>query len=88
MVLTSSAPSPLIVPAKTSSSGPLSTGTDSPVIGDWSTAEWPDATRPSTGMRSPGRTSTTCPTGTGCPICTVAGSRKSSWASFAILSVE
>ena len=31
----SSEPSPLIVPAKTSSPGFLSTGTDSPVIGAW-----------------------------------------------------
>ena len=52
----------------------LSTGTDSPVMADWSTAAAPAVTMPSTGMRSPLRTSTVSPmatastaTTTGCP---------------------
>ena len=32
----------------------MSTGSDSPVIGAWSTLEAPTSTRPSTGTRSPG----------------------------------
>ena len=39
---TSSAPWPLIVPAKTSSPGALSTGSDSPVSGASLTSLWPD----------------------------------------------
>ena len=69
VVAIKSAPSPLTVPANTSSPGALSTGTDSPVIGAWFTAELPARTTPSTGIRSAGRTTTvspaaTCSTGT------------------------
>ena len=53
-----------MVPAKTSPPGALSTGADSPVMGAWFTADRPLVTRPSTGMRSAGRTSTVAPTGT------------------------
>lgn len=57
-------PSRVMVPAKTGSPGSFSTGSDSPVSGDSSTAEPPSTTLPSTGMRSPGRTTTTSPTTT------------------------
>ena len=53
-----------MLPAKTSSPTAFSTGTDSPVIGAWFTLEAPPSTRPSTGIFSPGRTSTTSPTRT------------------------
>ena len=48
---TSSAPSPLIVPAKTVSPGAFVTGTLSPVIGAWLTSLVPVVTRPSSGIR-------------------------------------
>ena len=48
----------------TSSLGPLSTGMDSPVNMDSSTAEVPSTTMPSTGSFSPGRTTTRSPTST------------------------
>ena len=53
---TRSVPSPLTVPAMTSSSSPLPTGSDSPVIIDSLRLLFPSRIRPSTGMRSPGRT--------------------------------
>ena len=62
----SSAPSPLIVPAKTVSPGPLPTGRLSPVMGAWLTPLVPRATRPSSGIRSPGLTTTIDPTATSC----------------------
>ncbi len=58
----SSEPSPLIVPAKTSSPGFLSTGTDSPVIGAWLTADSPVSTTPSRGILMPDRVATVSPT--------------------------
>ncbi len=58
---TTSAPSPLIVPANTLSSGCFSTGIDSPVTGAWLTAELPDTTCPSAGSRCPGLTITRSP---------------------------
>ena len=64
VVSTSSAPTPLMVPANTSSPGCFSTGRLSPVIGAWFSVERPASTRPSSGMRSPGRTATRDPTGT------------------------
>ena len=48
-------PKRLIVPQKTSSPTPLSTGRDSPVIIDWSTEVSPLMIVPSTGIVSPGR---------------------------------
>ena len=60
----SSAPCWLMVPAKTSSPGPLSTGMLSPVMGDWSAALWPALTRPSSAKRSPGLMRTVAPTAT------------------------
>ena len=45
----------------TSSPGPFSTGIDSPVNMASSTAERPSSTTPSTGIFSPGRTTTTSP---------------------------
>ena len=57
-----SAASVLMEPAKTESPGPLFTGTLSPVTGLSSTPEVPSLISPSAGMRSPGRTSTVCPT--------------------------
>ncbi|MNV65102.1 hypothetical protein D3C71_1577780 [compost metagenome] len=59
---TYSAPSPFSVPANTSSPAYFSTGTDSPVIEDWSTEDSPRYTRPSAGISSPGRTSSRSPT--------------------------
>ncbi len=59
VVRTSIAPCWLSVPANTLSPGSLDTGTDSPVRLLWSTSEPPFATSPSTGMASPGFT-TTC----------------------------
>ncbi len=61
---TVSAPSPLMVPANTSSPGPFGTGTLSPVMGAWSTPPAPSTTLPSSGIRSPGRTRNVPPTGT------------------------
>ena len=51
-------PSPLIVPPTTLSPDCLSTGNGSPLSMDSSTDDAPSVTMPSTGMRSPGRTST------------------------------
>ena len=50
-----------MLPPTTGSPGRLSTGSGSPVSIDSSTADSPSATRPSTGMRSPGRTATRSP---------------------------
>ena len=61
---TLSTPCWLIVAPATLSPTRLSTGTDSPVRSDSSTAEAPSRTSPSTGTRSPGRTRTTSPTTT------------------------
>ena len=55
------APVLLIVAPITSSPSRFSTGIDSPVIIDSSTAELPVVTTPSTGIFSPGRTRTTSP---------------------------
>ena len=52
----------LIVAPTTSSPGPLSTGSGSPVSIASSTAEAPSTTRPSTGIFSPGRTTSRSPT--------------------------
>ena len=57
----SSAPRPLIVPAKTSSPALLSIGSDSPVTGAWLTALTPATTSPSSGTFSPGLTRMTLP---------------------------
>ena len=62
-------PPTLIVAPTTSSPGPTSTGTDSPVTSDWSTAEEPLSTTPSVATFSPGRTTkrspaASCSTGT------------------------
>ena len=51
-----SAPVPLMVPPMTAAPGDFSTGIDSPVIIDSSTALAPSVTVPSTGTASPGRT--------------------------------
>ena len=63
------APLVLSVPAMMASPGRLATGMLSPVSIDWSNSEVPSSTVPSTGTRSPGRTTTrspctTCSTGT------------------------
>ncbi len=58
---TSNAPAVLTVAPMTRSPGCFSTGNDSPVSIDSSTAPVPRRTTPSTGNRSPGRTSTTSP---------------------------
>ncbi|CFE03918.1 Uncharacterised protein [Bordetella pertussis] len=72
-----SAPFWLTVPPTTSAPGCFSTGTGSPLIMDSSTKLVPSVTWPSTGTRSPGRTSTTSPAAT-CAIgtSTVAPSRR------------
>ena len=51
-----------MVPPVTLSPAAASTGTDSPVIMDRSTADWPDNTSPSAAIRSPGRTTNRWPT--------------------------
>ena len=61
VVLTTSRPEALIVAPATSSPGPTSTGTDSPVSMDWSIAELPDSTTPSVATFSPGRTTNRSP---------------------------
>ncbi len=50
--------------ANTTDPGPASTGIDSPVIAAWSTVACPSMTSPSTGICSPGRTTTVSPTRT------------------------
>ena len=57
-------PDLLMEAAATLSPGPLSTGRDSPVRADSSTAEAPSTTTPSTGMDWPGRTRSRSPTAT------------------------
>src|SRR5690606_16289316 len=59
---TSNTPVPLMAPANTSSPGPASTGTDSPVMADTSKALRPVTTVPSVATRSPGLTTITSPT--------------------------
>ena len=55
------APERFMVPVKTLAPEALSTGKLSPVSMDSSTADAPSRTVPSTGMRSPGRTTATSP---------------------------
>ncbi len=55
-------PPALTLAPATSSPGCFSTGTDSPVSSDWSTAELPDSTIPSVATFSPGRTTKRSPT--------------------------
>ena len=62
VVSTSSRPSALIAPPVTLSPACRATGRLSPVIIDSSTWLAPSCTTPSTGMRSPGRTTTRSPT--------------------------
>ncbi len=61
VVSISKAPNSLSVPSNTSSPTPTSTGIDSPVREAWLTAPCPEATIPSTGICSPGLTSTRSP---------------------------
>ena len=65
-------PFALIVAPTTASPGPFSTGTDSPVIIDSSTADAPETTTPSVATFSPGRTTNSSPT-----TSAVMGSRRS-----------
>jgi len=57
-------PRPLIVPPITREPEDFSTGRDSPVTMDSSTALEPSVTTPSTGTRSPGRTRSWSPSAT------------------------
>ena len=59
---TSSRPAVLMVAPVTGLSGPTSTGTDSPVTSEASTAEDPSTTMPSVAIFSPGRTTMRSPT--------------------------
>ncbi len=59
---TTSRPPAFTVAPATGSPGPTSTGRDSPVSMDASTAEVPDTTRPSVAIFSPGRTTNSSPT--------------------------
>ena len=59
---TTSRPPALTVAPATSSPGCFSTGTDSPVSSDWSTAHVPSSTMPSVATFSPGRTTKRSPT--------------------------
>ena len=61
-VRTTSRPSPLTAPPVTRCPGSRATGRLSPVSSDSSTWLAPSSTSPSTGMRSPGRTTTRSPT--------------------------
>ena len=70
---TTSRPPALIDAPATSSPGCFSTGTDSPVSSDWSTADVPVSTTPSVAIFSPGRTTNrsptaSCSTGTRCSV--------------------
>ena len=67
----SSAPSALIAPLRRAAPGALATGSGSPVSADSSTEDSPASTTPSTGISSPGRTSSRSPT------CTSATGRSS-----------
>ncbi len=58
---TRSKPSVLIVAPITFAPGPFSTGMLSPVTIDSSTQDWPSRTTPSTGIFSPGRTTSKSP---------------------------
>ena len=58
---TTSRPPALTVAPTTSSPGPTSTGTGSPVSSEASTAEEPSSTTPSVAIRSPGRTTKRSP---------------------------
>ncbi len=58
---TTSRPSALTVAPTTSEPGSTSTGTDSPVSSDASTAERPSTTTPSVAIFSPGRTTNSSP---------------------------
>ena len=58
---TTSRPWPLMDAPTTSSPGPTSTGTDSPVSNERSTHDLPSFTTPSAGIFSPGRTTTRSP---------------------------
>ena len=58
---TTSRPEVLIVAPATSSPGPTSAGTGSPVSIDWSIAEAPSSTTPSVAIFSPGRTTKRSP---------------------------
>ena len=73
----------LIVAPATESPTCLSSGTDSPVKTDSSTAEAPSTITPSTGIRSPGRTRTTSPTITSSIATIVSTPSRSTRASFA-----
>ena len=61
VTLYSKEPVSLMVPAKTWSPSAFSTGRLSPVMGAWLMADRPEVIRPSSAMRSPGRTRTTAP---------------------------
>jgi hypothetical protein len=63
-----SAPVPFTVPPMTRSPAPFSTGMDSPVTMDSSTALRPSSTAPSTGTPSPGRTRNRSPTCTSASV--------------------
>ena len=64
VVFNTNKPTPFTAPPVTASPSCLATGRLSPVISDSSTSLLPSNTRPSTGSRSPGRTTTTSPTRT------------------------
>ncbi len=73
VICTSRRPPVFTVAPTTREPGATSTGTDSPVSIDSSTADIPSVTRPSAGIFSPGRTTTTspgtsCATGTRCSV--------------------
>ena len=73
----------LTVAPATSSSGPTSTGTGSPVSIDWSTAEVPSTTTPSVAIFSPGRTTKRSPTASSSMGTATSTPSRSTLASFA-----
>ena len=85
---TTSAPEEFTVAPVTSSPGPTSTGTGSPVSSDVSSADVPDTTTPSVATFSPGRTANSSPTrsrstGTRCSVRRPSGPVTTSATSFA-----
>ena len=83
---TTSRPEALIVAPATSSPGPTSTGTGSPVSIDRSTAEKPSSTIPSVAIFSPGRTTNRSPATSSSTGTTTSWSSRSTRASLALSS--
>ncbi len=88
VVAISKTPNSLSVPSNTSFPTLTSTGIDSPVREAWLTAAWPEATTPSTGMRSPDLTSTLSPSLTSSIGTTTSPSARRTLAVFGFRSIN